>query len=51
MYTVYADASNNTPSYTHFGLVHAWSNVREEPKASVLSTYKICDLAYKILKV
>jgi hypothetical protein len=26
-------------------------NVREEPKASVLSTYKICDLAYKILKV
>jgi hypothetical protein len=26
-------------------------NVREEPKASVLSAYKICDLAYKILKV
>ena len=27
------------------------TNVREEPKASVLSAYKICDLAYKILKV
>jgi hypothetical protein len=27
------------------------NNVREEPKASVLSAYKICDLAYKILKV
>jgi len=26
-------------------------NVRQEPKASVLSAYKICDLAYKILKV
>ena len=29
----------------------AWCNVREEPKASVLSAHKICDLAYKILKV
>jgi len=27
------------------------SRVRQEPKASVLSAYKICDLAYKILKV
>jgi hypothetical protein len=27
------------------------SNVRQEPKASVLSAYKICDLAYKVLKV
>jgi hypothetical protein len=25
--------------------------VRQEPKASVLAAYKICDLAYKILKV
>ena len=24
---------------------------RQEPKASVLPAYKICDLAYKILKV
>jgi hypothetical protein len=30
---------------------HVPTNVREEPKASVLSAYKICDLAYKILKV
>ena len=27
------------------------TRVRQEPKASVLSAYKICDLAYKILKV
>jgi hypothetical protein len=27
------------------------SRVRQEPKASVLAAYKICDLAYKILKV
>ena len=32
-------------------LHRALTNVREEPKASVLSAYKICDLAYKILKV
>ena len=25
--------------------------VRQEPKASVLAAYKICDLAYKNLKV
>jgi hypothetical protein len=25
-------------------------NVRQEPKASVLSAYKICDLAYKIFE-
>ena len=27
------------------------NRVHQEPKASVLSAYKICDLAYKILKV
>ena len=27
------------------------TRVRQEPKASVNATYKICDLAYKILKV
>jgi hypothetical protein len=27
------------------------SRVRQEPKASGLAAYKICDLAYKILKV
>ena len=33
------------------GLETLGSNVHEEPKASVLSAYNICDLAYKILKV
>ena len=31
--------------------VQVQSRVHQEPKASVLSAYKICDLAYKILKV
>ena len=27
------------------------NNVRQEPKANANAAYKICDLAYKILKV
>jgi hypothetical protein len=30
---------------------NVWIRVRQEPKASVLAAYKICDLAYKILKL
>jgi hypothetical protein len=42
---------STTSSFVAIDAQRELSNVRQEPKANTNAAYKICDLAYKILKV